>query len=236
MDRNEYNIYCDESCHLPNDGNKSMVLAATICNKSDYREITDRIKSIKLQHGLKGDFEVKWNKISDGKLNFYKDLIHYFFDNSGLNFRALVVPDKGLLRYDDFNHDHDTFYYKMYFDMLKVLFDPEHSYNIYLDIKDTRSQSKVVKLHDVLKNSNYDFQSKIIKKVQHIQSHEVAIMQFTDIFAGALSYIHRGLNTSTSKLALIKQIRDRSGYSLLKTTLLREEKFNLLIWEGGKRG
>ncbi len=53
-----------------------------------------------------------------------------------------------------FNQDHDTFYYKMYFDLLKVILKPEFSYNIYTDIKDTKSQNKVEKLQDVLRNNH----------------------------------------------------------------------------------
>ncbi len=41
----------------------------------------------------------------------------------------------------------------------------------------------------------------------------------------------RNLDTSAAKLALVTRIRQRSHYSLLKTTLLREDKFNLFRWE-----
>ena len=115
-----FNVYCDESCHLENDHQKAMVLGAVWCPLDKRREIAVRLREIKKKHGLSGSFEVKWTKISPAKREFYLDLVDYFFDNDDLHFRALIVPDKTQLRHDAFpGQDHDTWYYKMYFDMLK---------------------------------------------------------------------------------------------------------------------
>ena len=65
----------------------------------------------------------------------------------------------------------------------------------------------------------YDFDHKIIKKVQLIRSHEASIMEITDILAGALSYLNRGLSTSSGKLDVIKRIEQRSKYSLRRSTV-----------------
>jgi len=53
-----------------------------------------------------------------------------------------------------------------------------------------------------------------------------------DLLIGALAYLHRGLTTNQAKLDLISRIKERSGYQLTRTTLIRESKFNLLIWNG----
>lgn len=208
-----------------------MVLGATWCPTAKRREVFDRIREIKLSHGLKSDFEIKWNKVSPSGVNFYMDLINYFFDDDDLHFRALVVPDKGALDHSAFKQDHDTFYYKMYFDLLKVILSPECAYNIYFDIKDTKSQEKVLKLQDVLRNNHYDFHKQIVQKIQQVDSQEVAILQITDLLTGAISYLHRGLNANSGKVTLIERIKKRSGYSLVQSTLYRENKFNLFIWK-----
>ena len=229
--RPEFNIYCDESCHLlqKNNGNV-MVLGAITIPKHKKQEIFNRIRDIKVKHGLNSDFEIKWHKVSESKINFYLDIIDYFFDDNDLNYRAIVIPDKSALNHQHFNQDHDTFYYKMYFDLLKVILSPEHAYNIYIDIKDTRGQQKVEKLKQVLRNNHYDYHNQIIKEVQQVQSHEVQVLQVTDLLTGAISYLHRGLNTSTGKLKIIEKIKHRSGYGLIKSTLYREEKMNIFIW------
>lgn len=228
-----FNIYCDESCHLEHDGEKAMVLGGIWCPADKKDEIFRRLREIKEEHGLNKHFEIKWNKVSKGKLDFYIDIINYFFDNSDLHFRVLVVPNKSELKHEEFGHSHDTFYYKMYFNMLKIIFDPECSYNIYIDIKDTRSQKKVDKLKEVLRNNHYDFKNEIIAKVQQVRSEEVELVALADLLIGAVSYLMRDKNTSEAKLKLIDHIKQRSGYSLTASTLQRENKFNFFIWKGG---
>ncbi len=230
-----FNIYCDESCHLENDHQQSMVLGAVWCPLEKVKEINMQLHEIKAGHKMKPGFEVKWTKVSPGKQIMYHDLIEYFFSNNDLHFRALIIPDKSKLQHDAFDQSHDDWYYKMYFDMLKVIFDPNDHYRIYLDIKDSRSAIKILKLHEVLCNSLYDFSFQIIERVQTVHSHEVEILQLADLLIGAVSYVNRGLNTSQTKLDLINLIRERSHYSLTKTTLLREEKFNLFRWEASER-
>ncbi len=227
----EYNIYCDESCHLENDKSKVMVLGAIWCPREKKSEIFTRIREIKIQHSLSPDFEIKWNKVSPAKVELYIDIVNYFFDDDDLHFRTLVIPNKNELNHSFFKQDHNTFYYKMFFDLLKVIFSPSSSYNIYLDIKDTQGQEKVTKLQEVLRNNQYDYHKQIIRKIQQVQSHEVELLQITDLLTGAMSYLHRGLSDSQAKLNLIKRIRSRSGYSLLKSTLYKEEKLNVFIWK-----
>lgn len=228
-----FNIYCDESCHLEHDGQKAMAIGGVWCPEERKDEIFRRIREIKVEHGLSRWMEIKWNKVSNGQLDFYMDVVNYFFDNSDLHFRVLVVPDKQMLRHGVFNQTHDTFYYKMYFDMLKTLFEPGYGYNIYVDIKDTRGQKKVEKLHEILCNNHYDFNREMIRRVQQVRSEEVELVAVADLLTGAVSYLHRGLEASAAKLRLIERIRSRSGYDLMRSTLYRENKFNVFVWRGG---
>lgn len=225
-----FNIYCDESCHLEKDHQPAMVLGAVWCPLDKTREIAQRLREIKVAHDLAADFEIKWTKVSPAKPRFYLDVMDYFFDDDDLHFRALIVPDKNLLRHAEFQQSHDDWYYKMYFDMLKIILDPKARYRIYLDIKDTRGGAKVAKLHEVLCNDRYDFSRQIIERVQLVRSHETEILQLADLLIGTVSYANRGLMTSTAKLALIQRMRRRSGYDLTKKTLYREDKVNLFPW------
>ncbi|MGR3177991.1 MAG: DUF3800 domain-containing protein, partial [Candidatus Anammoxibacter sp.] len=200
-------------------------------------KISKHIREIKAKHGMKNDFEVKWTKVSPAKQDFYFDLIDYFFDDENLHFRSLIIPDKSKLQHDMYDQDHDTWYYKMYFDMLKVILSPNANYRIYLDIKDTQSAAKVAKLHDVLCNNMYDFQREIIERVQTVRSHEVELLQLADLIMGAVSYVNRNVTSSVVKLSLVDKIRKKSHYELTKSTLLMEKKFNLFRWHasGAKR-
>lgn len=241
------NIYCDESCHLENDKEKVMALGAVYCPASKKSEIFQMLSELKKKHNLipknkknpndnRAYYELKWNKISLAKINYFKDVVDYFFTDDDLNFRVLVVPDKSKLDYEKFNHTHDTFYYKMYFSMLKVILNPDKGHHIYIDIKDTRSREKVHKLEQVLRNDKYDYAKEIIKKVQQVRSHEVELIQLADLLTGAVSYVNRGLADSRAKNILIEHIRHRSKYALTKSTLIREQKFNIFLWESSKYG
>jgi len=207
-----------------------MVLGAVWCPLEEVKRISTDLRNIKAMHGLAKDFEIKWVKISPAKVGFYLDIADYFFDTDALNFRGVVIPNKDKLNHEAFFQSHDEWYYKMFFVLLKQILDPRFRYRIYLDIKDTRSQEKVKKLHEVLCNNIYDFDKSIIERVQQVRSHEVEIVKITDLLPGALAYTHRGLVTSQAKLALVKKLQERSGLTLLNTTLPREEKMNILVW------
>jgi len=231
-----FNIYCDESCHLEHDHIPVMVLGAVWCPRHKAREMAERLRDIKVRNNEAPTFEAKWARVSPSRLQLYRDMVDYFFDDDDLHFRAIVVPDKGQLDHDRFNQDHDTFYYKMYFYLLRTLLSPNAKYAIYLDVKDTKSAEKTAKLHDVLCNDMYDFDRKVVERIQTVRSHEVEQLQLADLLIGAIGYANRGISANAAKVALIERIRQRSRYSLLRSTLFKEEKFNLFRWVPQKGG
>lgn len=161
---------------------------------------------------------------------FYLETIDFFFNNADLHFRGLIVPDKTKLNHAGYSQTHDDWYYKMFFSLLKAIIEPSNNYHIYLDYKDTRGNEKITKLREILATAKYDFQRTIIEKIQLIRSHESELMQLTDLLIGALSYVNRELSGNRGKEELIARIIEKSGYSLRKTTLLRENKLNLFVW------
>jgi hypothetical protein len=230
-----FNLYCDESCHLENDHQPVMVLGAVSCPAEKTREIAVRLREIKAAHGLPANFELKWSKVSPAKLDFYLAALDYFFDDDDLRFRGWVAHKAGL-RHDDFGQSHDDWYYKMMFGLFEPLLTPNACFRLYLDKKDTRSAQKVAKLHKVLCNNLYDFDRRIVERVQVVESDAVEQLQLADLLLGAIGYVNRGLNQSAAKNALIERIKSRTGYSLVRSTLLREEKFNIFVWHSRAGG
>ncbi len=80
----------------------------------------------------------------------------------------------------------------------------------------------------------YDFSREVIERLQPVHSHEIEQLQVADLLIGALSYLNRGLHGSAAKMAIIERMRQRSGYDLTKTTLLREEKMNIFRWHAAE--
>lgn len=223
-------LYCDESCHLENDGMPAMVLGALWCDASHHKLLARKVKAVKRLHGLRAGFEIKWTKVSPAQLDFYRDLIDLFFDEPMLRFRALVVPDKQALDHERFAQSHDEFYYKQWYTVLNHVIHRDNHYRIFLDIKDTQGGEKLAKLHEVLCNANYDFDRGIIESIDQVQSHDVPLLQLADLLIGALSYVHRGLSSNPAKMALLQRIRDRSGLTLERSSAWSAEKYNLFVW------
>ena len=224
-----FNVYCDESCHLENDHQPVMLLGAIWCPQEKVTQLSVEIQDMKARHNANG--ELKWTKVSRARLDFYLEIVDWFLDELPLHFRGLVVMDKERLNHAKFNEgSHDNFYYKMYFSLLSKILSPDQRYNIYLDIKDTRSRRKLRKLREVLCNDRYDFTSQMIGQLQNMRSHESHLLQLCDFLLGAVSYRHRQLDGNPAKVDIIRHLEDRLGRNLLQSTSLREEKFNLFLF------
>jgi len=225
-----FNVYCDESCHLLNDGQKVMTLGAVWCPAEATRRLSLVVRRRKVEDGLGRRFESKWTKVSPAKAAFYTALVDMFFSEPCLRFRGLLVSDKTKLDHITYGQTHDDWYYKMYYRLLQPILCPGSQYRVYLDIKDTRSAAKVRKLRDVLANANYDFDHSMIQRVQTVRSHDVELLQLADLFIGAIAYRNRGFHGNSGKEAVVERVIARSGKSLVRSTILGEPKFNLFVW------
>jgi hypothetical protein len=224
-----YNIYCDESCHLEHDIHPVMLFGAVWCPKEQVESAVRELRKLKERHRARG--ELKWTKVSPSRESFFLKVVDFFFSTDSLNFRCLIVDDKQKLDHSYYNQgSHDSFYYKMYYYLIKNVISRSCNYNVYIDIKDTRSQIKINKLKEVLCNAFYDFDQSMINNIQHVRSSEVELLQLADFLMGAVSYKSRNLASSRTKLAIIDRICERSGHSLQKTTPPWESKFNLFFF------
>ena len=214
-----FNIYCDESTHLENDGMPYFILAYTSVAYNQMKIHKESIKAIRAKHKAKG--EIKWTKTCDGNYHYYADLIDYFF-SSDINFRAVIVDKTRINRTrDDYNYN--DFYFKMYYQLLHHKINLEYQYNIYLDIKDTRSGKKLAKLKDILK------WNAPIRCFQFIRSHESVFMQLADLIMGAINYKLRGENKVTAKNKLIARIESHCQRPITQSTPKADGKFNLFF-------
>jgi hypothetical protein len=223
------NIYCDESCHLEHDHQPIMLFGAVWCPQEETKQHIAALRELKERHQARG--ELKWTKVSESRELFFLETVDLFFSSANLNFRCLIVNDKAKLDHEYYNQgSHDSFYYKMYYYLLRNIISETDQYDIYLDIKDTRSQLKIDHLKDVLSNKLHDIDKKVIRRIQHVHSKEVELLQIADFLMGAIAYKNRSLTGNKTKLKLINRICQLSGRSLLTGTPPWEEKFNLFVF------
>lgn len=220
MKNKTYNLYCDESTHIEGDGFPYMILSYVRTSYPQLKTHNENIRSIKRKHFFKG--ELKWSNLSNSQYQCYKEIVEYFF-NSDLRFRAIVI-DKSCLDHSSFNQSHHDFYDKMYFQLLVHKLNPNNTYNIYIDIKDTYSYKKARSLKRYLER---DFNN--IRTLQVVQSYESELMQLADLLMGAINYKLRGLNKVIAKNQLIELIENACGKPITRSTYKNESKFNLFF-------
>lgn len=238
----EISVFCDESCHLENDGQDVMVLGAVWCATDLVKSVSDALRGLKRQYGLKlpngtsHGFEAKWAKISPSKAEYYVDVVKKFIDDDNLRFRSLIVRGKQGLNHEAFNQSHDEFYYKMYYNLLiRLIEQKDNIYNIYLDIKDTNGGPKTRKLHEYLCTKIRDSDCSTLKRVEQIRSDHSELMQLCDLLIGAISYYNRGQNGSVSKLKILDAIASHGRVyprDISRTSFLSEKKINMFYWNG----
>lgn len=220
-----YNFYCDESTHLPNDGQPYMVLGYVSIPYPQIKKVKKDIRSIISKHNFEG--ELKWTNVHEATLAMYQELVDYFFSIENLNFRAIIV-DKSQIKDKENEQSYQEFYFKMYYQLIHHQLDFSYTYNLFLDIKDTCSNKKLARLKDILCNTTP------IRTCQFVRSHEVVLLQLTDVLMGAVNYHLRvksghleGRNTAKSKI--IAKIQKKSDCSLECTSYKSVRKFNLFF-------
>jgi len=228
MEKENINIYCDESCHLQNDHISIMTLGAIHYPQEKIKTLSKEINRLKDVYNCRG--ELKWTKVSPKNSVFYHALIDLFVATPDLHFRSLIVHNKENLDHETYNKgDHDNFYYKMYFYLLRNILENknEHCFNIYLDIKDTKSSDKTRGLKDILNLNFYDNQLTKVCIIQQIRSHESNLLQLCDYLLGLVTYANRAGMKSDIKHKLATFLSQKIDYDLTITNPPWENKFNL---------
>ncbi|MFZ2545267.1 MAG: hypothetical protein WAW80_04785 [Candidatus Saccharimonadales bacterium] len=70
-------VYIDESSHI-NDGSGTMLLGAIWSDPQAIKQFSESIKLIKLRHDISPRREIKWTKVSQKKLEYYKELLNLY--------------------------------------------------------------------------------------------------------------------------------------------------------------
>lgn len=228
----KYKIFCDESNHLYSDKSDIMVIGGICCDDAQVEYLNRYIKHLKHKHNANN--ELKWTKLNNGKREFYKELLEFFFSRVDMKFNAQIVINKSNLHHDRYNDgEADTFYYKMYYYALLPFFTPNKNYNIFMDYKDTKGGQRVKKLNEVILNKFY---GGVNTQYTIIHSHESQIMQLCDIIIGAIGYKNRKdiEHASGIKNFIIDEIERLSGFVLDDSTPQWEEKFRMFVFHPRK--
>ncbi len=225
----EFEIYCDESRQdlfkSPVPRNNFVLIGGIWIKAEDRRAFKQALKEIRDKYNVHSEF--KWNKVSPSKIDFYVDLINFYFDNE-IRFRTIVLHASELDTVKFHEADKELMFYKFYYQMLHHWILDKNRYRIFVDTKTNRVHSRLNTLKKCLAKSN--LLSEI--DVQALPSDEMDLMQLADLLIGSVSYkFHQG-SESYAKLMIVAKIEERLAHEI-RPTPRHEQKFNVFRFKPG---
>lgn len=220
-------VYCDEAYpDLFSSKNPQVqyLFIGSIWLKSDDR---DRFKAdihrIRNEHKIGGEF--KWTKISPSKVNFYKELLTWFYEQGeDLRFRCIAVDYKQVDLIKFHQGDQELGFYKFYYQMLHNWICDENEYQIFCDYKDNRLRDRLHTLRNCLSNASL---AATVKNVQSIRSKESVLIQLADVLIGiSAARYNKRLSENSAKNEIVEHLETLLGRRIAHTPR-SEKKFNL---------
>lgn len=224
-------VYIDESSQ---NNHRYLVLGCVVVALTESQALSDMIAKARLPELPHG--EVKWTKVSRGKLLAYRRLVDSFFDNADLaHFHALFVDTtrQDHRRWNDGSRD--TGFNKEIYQLAtkcSKLYG-KSLFHIYPDRRNTRQPPEQLRL--ILNRgctSRGDKRDWPFRRCQFRDSHNTLALQLTDIFVGAIAYQINGhsekLAASPAKSELAAHIMERAKIKSAIEGTARSGRFT--IW------
>ena len=225
----KFEVYCDESrpdlFTSRNRSSENFLLIGSLWLPAIHRAaIKEKITILKNRYKIGG--QIKWQKISRSRLDFYFELINLFMSfGKDLRFRCIAV-NPGEVDFSLYhNDDKELGFYKYYYQLIHHWILDFNEYRFFCDLKTNRNPKRLEDLRRCLKHSNL---SSNIVSVQSIPSNESALIQLVDFLLGAAGARLNGvIRSNSTKEKVLLHLEARLGEDRLKPTRKGEEKFNI---------
>ncbi|HHV61788.1 MAG TPA: DUF3800 domain-containing protein [Firmicutes bacterium] len=209
-------VYGDESRQT---GAKYMVLGAMWIDPAWEEVLVNDCMDFRNRTGMY--HQLKWKKVSDQKLEEYKEFIDIFFRHNQQHhvaFRCIVI-NTHQLDHKTFNKgDEELGFYKFYYQLLLHNMQPWNRYLIMLDDRKTRKKTRLPTLKIVLNRGirkKFNLECDIVRNVEPRECEELNQIQMVDILIGAIGYrlndLHLKAGAKMAKIKLSEYIADKSG-------------------------
>ena len=216
-------IYVDESSQTKH---RFLVLGALVIALAASAELTRRLREARLPE-LPAS-ELKWTKVSRGKLAAYRRTVDVFFDMAEPQFHAIVV-DTTKLDHNRYNKGSREigFNKEVYQLLMKCGRLYGGNFHVYLDRRSTGASAEDLRLilnRGIRKHG--DPRDWPYRRLHFRESHQVDALQLTDLLVGALAFRinghHQVKEASPAKLSMSEYILQRAGVSdALSDTAIR---------------
>ncbi len=218
-----YEVYCDESCieALFDSKSHKFSVIGGIWIPADMRaSLKAELTSLKDKYHMFG--EMKWNKICPSSIDFYKDLVDFFFSSPVIKFRSIVI-DSSEIDHASYNQGSGELgFYKFYYELLHNWLVEGNTYNIFLDYKVNGNRHRVKELEKVLQNGAWG----VVQQAQSLPSDESILIQLADVLTGAVAAAYNKEIKSRAKIEVKELIDYHLGHPI-RATFPSETKFNV---------
>jgi len=222
----KFEVYCDEN-HPELFTSKApkvrhMLIGSLWIPASLRKEVKDKIWALREQHQVWG--EIKWSKVSQGKIDFYASLVDLFQGyGEEMRFRCIAI-DHTLFDKRWHDEDNELGFYKFYYQLLHHWILDFNDYSIFCDMKTNRDLHRLSELKKCLGNANI---SSNVTQIQALPSRQVVLIQLCDFLLGMASARLNGtLKDGGVKEQLIQRLERHLGRPLAPT-YRDENKFNI---------
>lgn len=214
----DFAFYCDEA-GISND--RYTVVGGLCVHKSNIQEMLSTLASFRERHGMMR--ELKWTKVTDHKIDVYKDLVEYFFalnNNNRCHFHS-VIFDSHQWKHKKYNQgDSDIGLSKLYYQVIhhKVCKSCAPIGSIYVRLDQRNSSTSLNDLRDMLNaasSRDHGIATRPIKAVESCDSKACDILQLNDVILGAVCAARNGKHiletTRASKKEIAALVLEKSG-------------------------
>jgi len=223
----EYDVYCDESHPDLFSSLKPpvsfMVIGSLWLEKAERTEYKKTIHELRNKYFVGGEF--KWRCVSFSRLEFYENLIDWFFEKGlDLRFRCIAIDHRKVNLVHFHDNDQELGFYKFYYQMLHHWILDFNKYSIFADHKSNRKGNRLQVLRQCLHWSNL---SSTITNIQAVRSTESVLMQLCDVLTGAAAArLNNALRSGSAKEKIAIKIESYLKHQIIHT-LKSEQKYNV---------
>jgi hypothetical protein len=220
-------VYCDEAYPDLFSSNKPqaqyLVIGGLWLRRQDRDGYKEAIHTLRDRFHIGGEF--KWTKVTPSRLNFYLDLISWFYEQGrNLRFRCIAIDHSHVDLLTFHENDQELGFYKFYYQMLHHWIYDLNTYSIFCDYKSNRRRDRLHVLQFCLSRSNL---SARIQNVQAIRSKESVLMQLSDVLVGiAAGKLNHRVSKDSAKEKLLIHLEEKLQRKIAPTAL-NEKKFNV---------
>lgn len=227
----DFEVYCDESGQelfgTRPTGEHYVLIGGLWIRTENRKAYKDHIKQLRHKYKVGGEF--KWKRVSPSRLNFFLELVRFFFDQRDeMRFRVIVLraDEMDAVRFHE--SDNELMFYKFYYQALHHWILDFNRYRVFVDTKTNRVHNRIQILEKCLRSANISS----LVDVQALPSHEVDLLQLVDVLMGAVSYKFHRRDTSAAKIGVLAEIERCLGKEIVPTWR-SENKFNVFLFKSG---